>query len=361
MASSSPTRESKRNNRKTLFSMPVNSMSPIPPLAVLLGDPAGIGPEMAARLLSNPSNLNAFPLLIIGDECVWEDAQRVAGARIDTQVVRDINDISPASGQVPLLDIDALGGQLPERGQSTELAGRASFLALERAIDLVSEGRASGILFAPLNKHSLKLGGLEAEDELRHMQERFGVPGFVCEFNITDALWTSRVTSHVPLREVADHLSIEGVIEAVNLIDDALRRSGLSQPRIAVCGLNPHAGDGGSIGREEIELIGPAVREAMARGLVVSGPYPSDTVFIRARRGDFDAVVCMYHDQGQIAMKLMGFDHGVTLHGGLPVPVATSASGSAFDIAGKGVANVQGLQRAFDLCVRMASAPRVVA
>lgn len=335
-------------------------MSAVPPLAVLLGDPAGVGPEMAARLLAAPNNLNRFPLFIVGDACVWEDAQRVAGVRIDTRIVSDVKDIRPGSSQVALLEIDALGGRLPERGQSTELAGRAAFLALERAIDLVSAGQASAILFAPLNKHSLKLGGLAAEDELRHMQERFGVSEFVCEFNITDALWTSRVTSHVPLREVADHLSIEGVIEAIKLIDDALRRSGLSEPRIAVCGLNPHAGDGGSIGREEIDLIGPAVREAAAQGLAASGPYPSDTVFIRARRGDFDAVVCMYHDQGQIAMKLMGFDHGVTLHGGLPVPVATSASGSAFDIAGKGVANVQGLQRAFDLCVRMASASRVV-
>lgn len=330
------------------------------PLAVLLGDPAGVGPEMCARLLSDPVN-RRVPLVIVGDACVWEDAQRIAGVSVATHVVCDSADIQPVSGKVTLLDINALEGELPPRGCCTERAGRASFLAMEQAIDLVSAGQASGIVFGPLNKHSLRLGGLQAEDELRHMQQRFEVSDFVCEFNITEGLWTSRVTSHVPLREVADNLSREGVVQAVRIIDDALRRSGMAQPRIAVCGLNPHAGDGGSIGQEEIDLIAPAIEQARQQGMMVSGPYPSDTVFIGARRGQHDAVVCMYHDQGQIAMKLMGFDHGVTLHGGLPVPVATSASGSAFDIAGKGVANVQGLQHAFDLCTRMASATQETA
>ncbi|MFN0186786.1 MAG: PdxA family protein, partial [Aquabacterium sp.] len=137
----------------------------------------------------------------------------------------------------------------------------------------------------------------------------------------------------------------------------ALRQAGVARPRSAVSGLNPHAGDGGSIGREEIEVIAPAVQALQAQGLDARGPYSPDTVFIAARRGDFDAVVSMYHDQGQIAMKLMGFERGVTLHGGLPVPVATSASGSAYDIAGQGVAGIEGLQAAFDLCVAMA-APR---
>jgi len=145
------------------------------------------------------------------------------------------------------------------------------------------------------------------------------------------------------------------VRDAVHILDAALRRSGIAQPRIAVSGLNPHAGDGGSIGREEIEVIAPAVERLRRDGVGASGPWSPDTVFLAARRGDFDAVVSMYHDQGQIAMKLMGFERGVTLHGGLPVPVATSASGSAFDIAGRGVAGIAGLQHALELCVRMAA------
>jgi 4-hydroxythreonine-4-phosphate dehydrogenase len=211
-------------------------------------------------------------------------------------------------------------------------------------------------LFAPFNKHALRLGGLTQEDELRHLQQRLNVPGFVCEFNITGGLWTSRVTSHVPLRDVAALITVPAVCDAVRIIDNALRTPVWRQPRIAVSGLNPHAGDGGSIGREEIEVIAPAVQQLQAQGIDARGPYSPDTVFIAARRGDFDAVVSMYHDQGQIAMKLMGFEQGVTLHGGLPVPVATSASGSAFDIAGRGVAKIEGLQAAMDLCVRMAPA-----
>nr|MDQ6881988.1 4-hydroxythreonine-4-phosphate dehydrogenase PdxA [Pseudomonadota bacterium] len=146
----------------------------------------------------------------------------------------------------------------------------------------------------------------------------------------------------------------QGVCDAVHMLDAALRDAGLERPRIAVSGLNPHAGDAGSIGMEEIDIIAPAVVQLKARGIDAQGPFSPDTVFIAARRGDFDAVVSMYHDQGQIAMKLLGFEQGVTLHGGLPVPVATSASGSAFDIAGRGIATVEGLQHALDLCVRMA-------
>ncbi|MCI3206396.1 MULTISPECIES: 4-hydroxythreonine-4-phosphate dehydrogenase PdxA [Pandoraea] len=341
--------------------MPQSMLPSLKPLAILLGDPAGVGPEMAARLLSDAGNRARMPLLVIGDACVWEAAQRIADTRVDTLTARSLADIRYERDKVSLLDIDALKGELPALGQCSELAGRASFEALEHAVELAVQEAVSGILFAPLNKHSLRLGGLQAEDELRHMQLRFGVRSFVCEFNITGALWTSRVTSHVPLRDVASHLSREGVLEAARIIDTALRRAGVAQPRIAVCGLNPHAGDSGSIGMEEIEVIAPAIRDAQAQGIGASGPYPSDTVFLAAQRGDFDAVVCMYHDQGQIAMKLMGFDHGVTFHGGLPVPVATSASGSAFDIAGKGIANIQGLQRAFDICTRVAVSSQMAA
>jgi 4-hydroxythreonine-4-phosphate dehydrogenase len=162
----------------------------------------------------------------------------------------------------------------------------------------------------------------------------------------------------VPVREVADLITQEAVCDAVRIIDHALRRAGVAKPRIAVSGLNPHAGDGGSIGTEEIEIIEPAIRAMQAEGVQASGPWSPDTVFVAARRGDFDAVVSMYHDQGQIAMKLLGFEQGVTLHGGLPVPVATSASGSAFVIAGKGLAQIEGLQQAFAICCRMASAVR---
>ena len=328
--------------------------APLPRLAVLLGDPAGVGPEMAVKLLARQANVQAAQLLLITDPLMLADAQRIAGITLDTVPASGLDAVRFEPGRISLLTHDWLGGVSPKLGECSVEAGRASFLALEMALDAVEQGVCDGIVFAPLNKHSLRLGGLTEEDELRHMQARLRVPGFVCEFNMTDSLWTSRVTSHVPIREVADLITQESVCDAVKLVHAALRQAGKPQPRIAVSGLNPHAGDGGSIGMEEIEVIAPAVERARAMGLDARGPFSPDTVFLAARRGDFDAVVSMFHDQGQIAMKMMGFDRGVTLHGGLPVPVATSASGSAFDIAGRGIANIEGLQQAFDLCVRMA-------
>lgn len=327
----------------------------LPRIAVLLGDPSGIGPEMAVKLLARPANLAAAQMLLIADPAALASGERIAGTRLDPLPAASLDAVRHEPGRATLLACDRLGGQAPVLGDSNASSGRAALDALALATEAVRRGQADAILFAPLNKHSLRLGGMAHEDELRFLQERFDVPGFVCEFNLTGTLWTSRVTSHIPLKDVASHITQDGVCDAVRLISGALRRAGVAAPRIAVSGLNPHAGDGGSIGMEEIEIIAPAVARLQAEGHDARGPFSPDTVFIGARRGDVDAVVSMYHDQGQIAMKLMGFERGVTLHGGLPVPVATCASGSAFDIAGKGVAQIEGLQAAFDLCARMAN------
>ena len=328
-----------------------------PRIALLLGDPSGVGPEMAARLLADAAVREAADVLLIADAAVLATGQRIAGTSLPFTEVAGPAEAAPA-GRIAWWRYDSLGGREPALGESNEAAGRCTMRSLELACQAVEQGAAQAIVFAPFNKHSLRLGGLQQEDELRYLAERLAVAGFVCEFNITGALWTSRVTSHVPLRQVADLISARAVREAVQIIDGALRQAGIAAPRIAVSGLNPHAGDGGSIGREEIEIIEPAVRSLQDEGLDARGPFSPDTVFIAARRGDFDAVVSMYHDQGQIAMKLMGFESGVTLHGGLPVPVATPASGSAFDIAGRGVARIEGLRAAFDLAVRMAGTAR---
>ena len=327
-----------------------------PRLALLLGDPAGIGPEMGVRLLARAENIDACEILLVAPASALASGERIVGRKIPVQPAATRDAIRFEPGRVAHLVLREPEGGLPPIGQCSEGAGAIALDALATATALAREGFVDGIVFAPLNKHALRLAGMQEEDELRFMQGLFGVRGFTCEFNITDGLWTSRVTSHVPLREVADLITPQAVADAVHILHAALRHAGIVRPRIAVSGLNPHAGDGGSIGREEIEVIAPTIERLKRDGLETSGPWSPDTVFIAARRGDFDAVVSMYHDQGQIAMKLMGFERGVTLHGGLPVPVATCASGSAFDIAGQGVARVDGLQHAFDLCLRMASA-----
>ena len=326
-----------------------------PRVALLLGDVGGVGPEMGVKLLADASVQAAADVLLIADPVVLAEGERVAGVKLPVQKVTAADAAARGQGRIAWLADDVLGGHVPPPARSTAEAGRAALHAITQAAVAARQGQVQGIVFAPLNKHSLRLAGMTHEDELRYLQEQLAVPGFVCEFNITGDLWTSRVTSHVPLKDVAPLITGAAVRDAVLIIHRALRLAGVARPRIAVTGLNPHAGDGGSIGMEEIEIIEPAVRAMQAEGFDTRGPLSPDTVFIAARRGDFDAVVSMYHDQGQIAMKLMGFERGVTLHGGLPVPVTTPASGSAFDIAGQGLARIEGLRAAFDLCVRMAA------
>jgi len=176
---------------------------------------------------------------------------------------------------------------------------------------------------------------------------------------VLDKLWNARVTSHIALKDVASRLSVERIHRALTLTNACMRRAGFVTPRIAVAGLNPHAGDGGNFGREEIDIIEPAVLAGRAEGIAVEGPFPADTVFLRARGGAFDAVLTMYHDQGQIAMKLMGFDRGVTILGGFPFPICTPAHGTAYDIAGQGIASVGASRAAVLLAAEMAGAARI--
>jgi 4-hydroxythreonine-4-phosphate dehydrogenase len=324
-----------------------------PRLAVLLGDPNGIGPEVAVKLLARGDTLAQADVVVYADPAMLAAGERIAGMRVEMhRCAPESLEFRPEQATLAALDLIDAGAITP--GQATPAGGRAALVALETAAKAARRGDVDGIVFAPFNKHAMRLAGLTQEDELRYLQQIFGVTDFVSEFNITGSLWTSRVTSHIPLRDVADAVTSDGVIAAVRIADRYLKAAGIAMPRIAVAGLNPHAGDGGSIGREEIDVIAPAIAQVCAEGIDARGPLSPDTLFLAARRGDFDAVVSMYHDQGQIAMKLLGFDNGVTLHGGLPVPVTTCASGTAFDIVGRNVANGEGLVQAFRLAARLA-------
>jgi len=205
---------------------------------------------------------------------------------------------------------------------------------------MAADGKADAVCFTPFNKQAMRLAEPTYDDEILFTSNVLGFKGLATEFNVLDNLWNARVTSHIPLAEVSANLSIERIVAGLEITTQALRAAGFQPPRIGVAALNPHAGDGGNFGREEIDIIEPAVKKAKAKGLPADGPYPADTVFVRAKAGQFDAVLTMFHDQGQIAMKLLGFDRGVTLLGGYPFPICTPAHGTAYDIAGKGVANV---------------------
>ncbi len=329
-----------------------------PRLALLHGEPGGVGPELVARLLADPSVAGRADLLLVGDLHVFELGARQAGVALDLETVEIGAGRWPAApaGAHAVLDCATLTPEEVRIAEVSEAGGRSCLRALDRALDLAEARVVDGILFAPLNKGALRAAGMAHEDEQRYIAARLGHEGPMSEINVLEELMTTRVTSHVPLKDVAGMLDVDGIVRAVRLAHETLRRAGKGRPRIAVCALNPHAGDNGNYGREEIDIIAPAVAEAQALQIAADGPWPSDTVFLRARKGQADAVVTMYHDQGQIAMKLMGFDRGVTVIGGLPIPIATPAHGTAFDIAGQGIADPGAIHAAFALLCRMASA-----
>ncbi|MFK3799686.1 MULTISPECIES: 4-hydroxythreonine-4-phosphate dehydrogenase PdxA [unclassified Pseudomonas] len=324
-------------------------------IAMVLGDPAGIGPELIARLLSDEKVRSQAHVVLIADESEMRRGMDIAGLSFPYRQIESL-DALDFTDDTPLFYNfrgDAVG-EFP-RSEASVIGGRYSLDTLKVALELTAAKTTNAVLFGPLNKTSLHMAGMAHNDELHWFAELLGFDGPFCEFNVLDNLWTSRVTSHVALSAVPGMLSQERVIEAIRLIDTALKRNGLKAPRIGVCGLNPHNGDNGSFGREELDIIGPAVKTAQEQGINADGPYPGDTIFLKVQ-GDasaFDAVVTMYHDQGQIAIKLMGFSRGVTVQGGLPIPITTPAHGTAFDIAGKGKANVGAIRQAFEIACRM--------
>jgi 4-hydroxythreonine-4-phosphate dehydrogenase len=324
-------------------------------VGLLLGDASGIGPELAAKLLAGGDLAPDLATVVIGDPRVLERGAAAAGVDLDLPLVQ-----RPTSdpGAAVLLQGPPIDPEAAPVGEANATAGLAVLDTFRLALDLAREGDLDAICFAPCNKQAMHMGGLAFEDELRFFVDHLKVAGPVGEINATDRLATTRVTSHVPLRAVADLITGDGVLAATRLADATLRQAGNAHPRIAVCGLNPHAGDGGIFGREEIDVIAPAIERARQEQIAASGPYPSDTVFIRARDGEFDAVVTMYHDQGQIAMKLMGFDRGITILAGLPIPITTPAHGTAFDIAGRGIARLDAMRNAYLTACQMAKARR---
>jgi 4-hydroxythreonine-4-phosphate dehydrogenase len=218
---------------------------------------------------------------------------------------------------------------------------------------MAQEGIVGAIVKGPSNKESLKLGGNPHDTELPLVAEWLGETEYG-EVNVVGDLFTTRVTSHVPLKNVASLLSPKKILKTVQLMHRVLVQAGHKNPKIGISGLNPHAGEHGLFGDEEGEIIEPGIAMARELGIDVEGPLPPDTIFVRARRGDFPGVVTMYHDQGLIAMKLLGFDQGVSVSGGLSIPIMTTSHGTAYDIAGKGTADPGAFQAAVRLATQMA-------
>ena len=327
-----------------------------PRLAIVPGDPSGIGPELVAKLLVEKGVREAADIVLIGDRHLWQRGADQAGGSIELNTIAE-DEIAGFEG-LAHLHLHTIEPKDVEVAQVTVAGGTTSLRCLDKALDLAQAGLVDGLMFAPFNKAAMTSAGLNAEDEHRYMARYLGFTEYHSEINVLDDLMTTRVTSHIGLKDVAANIDGPAIERAIDLAHATLARSGTTRPHVAVAALNPHAGDNGKFGREEIDIIEPVVKAFQSRQMNVTGPWPSDTVFLKAKRGEVDAVVTMYHDQGQIAIKLMGFERGVTVAGGLPIPIATPAHGTAFDIAGQGIANVGATRQAFDLLVRMSRTAR---
>lgn len=326
----------------------------LPRLVLLLGDMTGIGPELVARVLSDGRLADAARIAVLGDRRVLEMGARDAGVSLSITTVPDIASVDWNIAGTPIIDLGNIDPVSLPRGVVSPESGKLTGDTLAEAVRLAMKGEVDGITFAPLNKAALHAGGWKFPDEHKMFAHLLGHKGYFSEMNVLDGQWMSRVTSHVSMRTALDLITHESIIEAIELVDRTMRRAGVKKPRIAVAALNPHAGENGLFGREEIDLIGPAVKAAAATGIDCSGPFPADTIYIKAFAGDYDSVVAMYHDQGQIATKLRGFNRGVTVTAGLETVFTTPAHGTAFDIVGKGVASTGALESAVRLAAQLA-------
>jgi len=324
-----------------------------PQLAVVMGDATGIGPELVAKSLTMEETRRLCRPAVIGDARVMAEAIQLTKAHLKIAPRKNWEEVSGDTGLMEMFDLANLDPKEYKMGEVSAQAGKACLQYLEFAVGQVMAGKAEAIVFAPLNKLAMRLGGSPFKGELDHFisMTRAEMAG---EINVLEPLWTSRVTSHVGFREICDELTPDRILRAITLLYLTMRQAGIEKPRIGVAALNPHGGEKGLFGPEEETIIQPVVEKAKTQGMDVSGPFPADTIFVRARKGEFEGIVTMYHDQGQIATKLLGFDRGVTVSGGLPVIMATPAHGTAHDIAGKGTADIGAFQAALRIAVRMA-------
>ena len=319
-------------------------------IALLLGDPSGIGPELISKLLTQNELSNAN-ITIIGEKNILNAGDKISGNNSDLEIVTDFDEINFDKKNKYFLDISKGNNKDYNLSECSADSGETVLNALNLALELAKEKKIDAINFGPFNKTSLKLGGCKFDDELHHMADKLNVKSFFCEFNVVDNFWTARVTSHIPIKEVPEHIKKDKIMKPIKLINEAMKLNGIENPRVAVQALNPHA----EFGNEEKDEIIPAIEEAKKLGINADGPLPCDTSFITAfKNKNHDCIVGMYHDALQSGLKAFGFDRGVTVQGGLPIPITTPAHGTAFDIAGKNQANLEPTLQSFKIALRMA-------
>jgi 4-phospho-D-threonate 3-dehydrogenase / 4-phospho-D-erythronate 3-dehydrogenase len=325
-----------------------------PVIALTMGDPAGIGPELIVKVLSRESIHEICRPVVIAAPNVLADVGQRIGIHLQ---IHPIEKVSDAWFSPPTIDVMCPEGVRIDAivwGKVDAAMGKAATLCLEKAFKLALDGLVEGVVAAPLNKQAFHLAGYAYLDDLTYLAELTHSPESYV-LGAIGAVWTVAVTLHVPFRDIAGLIKKERVSRYTVNLHNVLRRVGYATPRIAVAALNVHGGEGGLFGQEEITEIGPAIQHAKEQGIDAVGPCPADTVFVRARDGEFDGVVCMYHDQANIARKLLATMNGATIYMGLPVVCGTTAHGTAFDKAGKGISLPTSLEAALRYTVLLAA------
>jgi 4-hydroxythreonine-4-phosphate dehydrogenase len=327
-----------------------------PLLAITLGDPAGIGPEVIIKALQQEKIFTQARPLVVGDARVLQRAAAwVGGTPLTIEIVNKAEEGRYTPGTLTLLDLhNADPGEIPP-GKISAAAGKAAVEYVFTACDLALAGEVDGVVTAPLNKEAMHLGGYNYPGHTELLTERTQAKK-VSMLLVGPKLRVVHVSTHVSLQEAIRRVTRARVREVIDIAYQSCRALGIDEPRIAVAGLNPHASEGGLFGNEEAQEVMPAIADARAAGLNVSDPMPPDTIFLRAVKGEFDIVVAMYHDQGHIPMKLLAFDSGVNVSMGLPIIRTSVDHGTAFDIAGTGKASAESMLAAIEVAVQMAQA-----
>ena len=319
-----------------------------PLLAITMGDAAGSGPEIITRALADPEISALCRCVVIGDAAVMKEALQITGMPAEIRAIHKLTEALFQYGVIEVIDLHNIQVDQLRRGKVDSMAGKAAFEYIKLATNLALTGECDAIVTSAINKEALNKAGYHYDGHTELLAELCRVSA-VAMMLVFGQLRIAHVTTHVSLRKAIEMVRPERIITVIKLTDEAVRRMGINKPRIAVAGLNPHAGEGGLFGDEEVKYIKPAIESACRQGLNVIGPFPPDSVFFRTAEGQFDAAIAMYHDQGHIAIKMLGITQGVNVTLGLPIIRTSVDHGTVFGKAGKGTADPSSLIEAIKL------------
>ena len=324
-----------------------------PLIAVPLGDPAGIGPEIVAKSIADRELFQIADCIVVGDKKVMENAVRITGEDLTVNVVEDPAEGDWREGVLNLIDLDNIDMEKFEFGKVSGMCGKAAFGYIKKSIELAMAGKADAVATTPINKESLRAGEINFIGHTEIFGALTGTEDPLTMFE-TNGMRVFFLTRHLSLREMLDKITKDRIIDYVIRCTEALRRLGVTEGTMAVAGLNPHSGEHGLFGWEEVNEITPAVEELKKMGYNVAGPVPADSVFHQAALGRYNSVLSLYHDQGHIATKTLDFDRTIAITNGMPILRTSVDHGTAFDIAGKGIAGAVSMKEAIRLAAKYA-------